>query len=246
MVIGGLDLTQVQILALLSTGRMQLVGQFSAGSNYAFLAVMDDGSIQVKAVYKPTRGENPLWDFPVRSLARRETAAYLLSRWLGWDLVPPTVLRRDALLGTGSLQIFIEHDPNRHYFSLARNELDRLKPAALFDLVVNNADRKGSHLVFDANDRLWLIDHGVCFNAEDKLRTVIWDFAGDRIPSHLLSDLQRACLVLSRDAELFSLLHPYLTLPELKALANRIEQLLAHPFYPHPPSDRRSYPYPPL
>ncbi len=246
MTIAGLDLTQEQILALLTTGRMELTGQSMIGSNYAFLAILDNGVRQIQAVYKPLKGESPLWDFPNRTLGKRETAAFVLSNWLGWNLVPPTVLRKDALLGSGSLQVYIEHDPNHHYFSLKPAEIDRLLPAALFDLVVNNADRKGSHLLFDAAGRLWLIDHGVCFNTEDKLRTVIWNFAGEQIPRALLADLTRACAVLSRDAELFNFLHPYLTIAEIKALAGRIQSILANPIFPFPPSDRRAYPYPPL
>ncbi len=246
MVPSGLDLTQEQILALLSKGRMELVGHFVNGSNYTFLATLDDGTTQIEAVYKPVKGENPLWDFPNRTLAKRETAAYILSEWLGWNFVPPTVFRKDGLLGAGSLQIYIDHDPEQHYFSLRPTEIRQLRRVALFDLVINNADRKGSHLIFDSQHRLWLIDHGLCFNTEDKLRTVIWNFAGEAIPEDLLAELRRARNALPRDAELFTLLHPYITIAEIKALEKRVSHLIAVPVFPFPPVDRRSYPYPPL
>jgi streptogramin lyase len=120
-------------------------------------------------------------DFPRASLARREVAAYLVSEALGWRLVPPTVYRKDGPIGSGSLQLFIEHDPGYHYFTFSDADRQRLHPVAIFDLLINNADRKGSHLLLDPDGHLWLIDHGLCFHREDKLRTVIWDFAGEPI-----------------------------------------------------------------
>lgn len=234
------------ILDILTRGEMQIAGHFVHGSNYTFLANLILEGKEIQAVYKPVRGENPLWDFPNRTLAKRETAAFVLSEWLGWQLVPPTVFRRDATLGAGSLQVYIEHDPGRHYFSLGEAEIEQLKPAVLFDVIVNNADRKGSHLIFDEHNHLWLIDHGLCFNREDKLRTVIWDFAGEPIPEFLLQDLKHAAPLLGRGGDLFNRLHPYLSIPEIQALLKRIESVLALPFFPLPPVDRRAFPYPPL
>jgi hypothetical protein len=231
---------------VLSRGEMQIVGHFVHGSNYTFLANLKLGSRQVQAVYKPIRGENPLWDFPNRTLAKREVAAFELSEWLGWHLVPPTVFRRSASLGAGSLQLFIEHDPNRHYFTLTQSEIQLLKPVALFDVIVNNADRKGSHLIFDSLDRMWCIDHGLCFNREEKLRTVIWDFAGEPIPLSLLEDLSRARAPLIRDGELFNRLHSYLSIAEIQALEKRISAVIAAPYFPFLPPGRRAIPYPPL
>ncbi len=140
-------------------------------------------------MYKPTRGERPLWDFPPASLAGREVAAYLVSEALGWRLVPPTIYRKKGPLGPGSLQAFVEHDPEYHYFTFNESDRQRLRPVALFDLLINNADRKGSHVLLDEQDHMWLIDHGVCFHVEDKIRTVIWDFAGEPFPDALCSDL---------------------------------------------------------
>src|SRR4030043_1029184 len=177
------------VMNVLQSGEITIKGEFVWGSNYTFLAEVCQNEHVIQSVYKPSRGERPLWDFPPTSLARREAAAYLVSEVLGWELVPPTVYRKKAPIGPGSLQLFIDHNPEVHYFNLNKVDLQSLRPVVLFDLLVNNADRKGSHLLFDTSHHLWLIDHGICFHAEDKLRTVIWDFAGEPIPESLLTDL---------------------------------------------------------
>ena len=128
---------------------------------------------RIEAVYKPARGEQPLWDFPASSLGKREAAAYEVSQYLGWDLIPPTVYRTKSLpLGAGSLQLFFRHDPQIHYFSLVKSERPKLLQVCIFDCLVNNADRKGGHVLQDEDGHLWCIDQGLCFNEEDKLRTV--------------------------------------------------------------------------
>lgn len=240
------DPSRPAIMEALRCGEISLTGQFAHGSNACFLVSLHHNGIELDAVYKPVRGENPLWDFPARTLAKRETAACLLSEWLGWDLVPPTVFRKNCPLGAGSLQLYIPHDPQKNYFTLSEEELQNLKTTALFDLVMNNADRKGSHLIFDQAGHLWLIDHGLCFNVEPKLRTVIWNFAGEPLPFEQGRALNRARQALSREGELFVLLHGYLSIAELNALKRRIDHLLDQGIFPHPPSDRRSFPYPPL
>ena len=174
----------------LTTGAIEVSGQFVWGSNYTFLVKVGPEDDGFHAVYKPSEGERPLWDFPPQTLAQREVAAYLTSKALGWDLVPPTVLRADGPGGGGSLQLFVEADPERHYFTFSETDKTRLRPAALFDVVINNADRKGGHVILGDNNHIWLIDHGVCFHEDYKLRTVIWDFAGEEIPSELLRDLE--------------------------------------------------------
>jgi len=141
-------------------------------------------------VYKPQKGEMPLWDFPEESLAARESAAYLVSEALGWELVPPTIMRPDGPFGPGSYQYFIPHDPEQHYFTFDEAIHKRLRPTALFDLIINNADRKGGHILLGEDGHIWLIDHGLCFHAQPKLRTVIWDFSGQPIESPLLDSLQ--------------------------------------------------------
>ncbi|MCX6036355.1 MAG: hypothetical protein NTW99_00365, partial [Chloroflexi bacterium] len=166
-----------EIKQALENGEVSLQGQFLFGSNYTFLVTVRHAGQEVPAVYKPRRGEQSLWDFPAASLAGREVAAYLVSEALGFGFVPLTVLR-DGPFGPGSLQQYIEHNPNLHYFTFKPADRQRLRPAALFDLLVNNADRKGGHILLQKRTRkLTLIDHGLCFHAEDKLRTVIWDFA---------------------------------------------------------------------
>jgi len=231
------------LLSLLATGALELKGQFVWGSNYTFLAQVSSGDQVMPAVYKPARGERPLWDFPEGSLAQREVAAYVVSRALGWDLVPPTVLRPDGPAGPGSLQLFVDADPERHYFTFSDEEKQRLRPAAAFDLLINNADRKAGHVLLGEQGHLWLIDHGVCFHAEDKLRTVIWDFAGEAIPDDLLGDIRPFRRALTRQAALRDELGGLLSTEELKALRARADQLIQIKRFP-PPGAGRPYPWP--
>lgn len=228
----------------LENGEISLQGQFLLGSNYTFLVTVKYQEQEIPAVYKPMRGEQPLWDFPEASLTGREVAAYLVSEALGFGFVPLTVLR-DGPFGPGSLQQHIEYNPNYHYFNFKPADRLRLRPVALFDLLVNNADRKGSHVFFQRRTRrLFAIDHGLCFHADDKLRTVIWDFAGEDIPPELISALGtfRSALRLNLTADL----QPYLRPEEIAALGSRLSALLASPVFPLPPEDRRAFPYPPL
>ncbi|HYP22627.1 MAG TPA: hypothetical protein VEV43_03555, partial [Actinomycetota bacterium] len=131
-----------------------------------------------------------MWDFPHGSLAGREAAAYLVSEAAGWNVVPPTVLREDAPLGPGSLQLFVEHDPERHYFVLMEERAEDLVAFAAFDVVINNADRKSGHVIEDAEGKLWAVDHGVTFHLEDKLRTVIWGYAGNPLDAVTIAKLE--------------------------------------------------------
>jgi uncharacterized repeat protein (TIGR03843 family) len=234
------------ILTALLNGKIQVQGQFLAGSNYTFLADVCYEKVAVKSVYKPVRGEQPLWDFPAGTLAKREVAAYVVSENLGWDLVPPTIYRRKGPMGVGSLQQFIEHEPDRHYFNFNEATRQRLRPVALFDLVANNADRKGGHILVDSNDHLLLIDHGICFNVEDKLRTVVWDFAGEEIPNGLLSDLCRLVNEIESGSPLIQELRNLLSEEELAAVLDRTRQLATVGRFPYPQSTRRSYPWPPV
>jgi uncharacterized repeat protein (TIGR03843 family) len=250
-------------LIALERGEITLKGKFMWGSNYTFLAEVTHDGQTLQAVYKPTRGERPLWDFPAASLAHREVAAYLVSEALGLHMVPETVYRRKAPVGPGSLQRFIEHNPEYHFFTFSEEDRQRMRPVALFDLVINNADRKGGHILFDADDHIWLIDHGICFHVEDKLRTVIWDFAGDRIAEDLRRKLEGFLeqLYPSSGTEpageqpagkeqaaspLAESLRKHLRLGEIKALASRTRYLLKTGVYPNPHPDRRPYPWPPL
>lgn len=238
------------ILEILRHGEITIEGEFLWGSNYTFLVNVVRGESTLKGVYKPTRGEQPLWDFPRASLAKRETAAYLVSEALGWRLVPPTLYRRKAPLGAGSLQLYIEHDVEYHYFSFKEVDLQRLRPAVVFDCLVNNADRKASHVMVDADNHLWLIDHGICFHVEDKLRTVIWDFVDQVIPLDLCSDLTsfagRLASTPDGPSALARQLAEYLTPGELRALENRARRLAEEGKFPAPDPNRRPYPWPQL
>src|SRR4030042_979566 len=211
------------VMNVLQSGEITIKGEFVWGSNYTFLAEVCQNEHVIQSVYKPSRGERPLWDFPPASLARREAAAYLVSEALGWELVPPTVYRRKAPIGPGSLQLFIEHDPEVHYFNLSETDRQSLRPVVLFDFLINNATRKGSHLLFDNHHHLWLIDHGICFHEEDKLRTVIWDFVGEPIPEKLTADMCDFLHMLSPSSNLSKELHALLDPQEVKALAARAE-----------------------
>jgi len=229
---------------LLTKGELEVKGQFLFGSNYSFLVSLSRESARIKAVYKPQKGEMPLWDFPPDSLAGREVAAYIISEALGWELVPPTVIRRKAAFGKGSLQVFIEHNPEENYFTFKKPTLENLMPVALFDLVINNADRKGSHILLDENRKIWLIDHGLCFHTEPKLRTVIWDFAGQEIPPSLLADISRLHQDLVEKSKVYLNLKMHLKDSEIRAIARRINVLLDHPEFPQPDPERRPYPWP--
>ncbi len=250
-------LDKTNILMALQKGEITLQGQFLRGSNYTFLANVNfPGQAEIPVVYKPTRGEQPLWDFPSGTLAKREVVAYLVSEALSWELVPPTIYRRKGPLGPGSVQKYVEHDPDYHYFNFESVDRQRLRPVMLFDLLINNADRKGSHVLIDQNGHLWLIDHGLCFHEEDKLRTVIWDFAGEDIPSALIDDLRR--LVVNLETPLSFEPQPgeepsfgqeirhFLSPAEIRALTQRTRGLIDRGCFPPPVSNRRAYPWPPV
>lgn len=234
------------ILAALREGELNLQGQFLSGSNYTFMGLIKYQDIEFTTVYKPVRGEQPLWDFPAGTLSRREVAAFIVSEALGWDMVPPTVFRRKLPLGTGSLQQFIIHDPEYHYFTFDEADKQRLRPVVAFDLVINNADRKGSHILKDENGHLWLIDHGVCFHEEDKVRTVVWDFAGKDIPEDILSDLRKLIDELQLREDLYHHLNEMITPVEIGALVARARRLVETCRFPQPGSSHRPYPWPPV
>jgi uncharacterized repeat protein (TIGR03843 family) len=178
------------VAAVLSGGEMELLGRMPWSSNATFLveACLDD--VTERAIYKPRRGERPLWDFP-RGLYQREVAAYELSQALGWNLVPLTLARDDAPLGQGSVQHFVDADFEQHYFTLLEDERhhEAFRRLCAFDIVANNTDRKSGHVLVDHDGRIWAIDNGLSFHAEFKLRTVIWDFAGEPVPDPILEDL---------------------------------------------------------
>ncbi len=239
-------LDKTTILSALQRGELTLQGQFLQGSNYTFLAQIGYQDQTLTVVYKPTRGEQPLWDFPNGTLAKREVVAFQISEALGWDLVPPTVYRRQGPLGPGSVQLYIEHDPAYHYFNFEADDKARLRPVILFDFIANNADRKASHVFLDTYNHIWLIDHGLCFHTEDKLRTVIWDYAGEAIPDDLLGDLRGLQAKLVTGKELAADLERFIRSEEVAAVAARTRKLIQEGCFPMPPTDRRVYPWPPV
>ncbi len=208
------------------------------GSNENFLVMLDGESAgQSYAVYKPQLGEAPLWDFPDGTLYRREYASYLVSTALRWHIVPPTVVR-DGPYGVGAVQLFIEserHGPRR---IVDDQGIEAIKRISVFDCLVNNTDRKAEHLLIDMGGHIWGIDHGLTFHRQPKLRTVIWDFAGEPIPPHFLADLQTLADLLCGSQPLRAALDGLLTPPEIAALCRRLDGLLSTRVYPYPTSNR--------
>jgi uncharacterized repeat protein (TIGR03843 family) len=222
-------------LTVLQAGEIDLVGRVVDSSNATFVVQVTLDGEQLPAVYKPQAGERPLWDFDP-GLYKRERAAYLLSEHLGWHLVPTTVVREDAPAGVGSVQRFVEADHREHYFSLydSRRELhDAFRRMALFDCVANNTDRKSGHVLLGEDGNVYGIDHGLCFAADFKLRTVIWDFAGEEIPAHDLASI--APLAESVPRTLAALLSH----DEVEALQLRVRRLLTTRVLPVDTTGRR-------
>jgi uncharacterized repeat protein (TIGR03843 family) len=225
-------------LELLTEGELAIEGRMPYSSNGTFLVSLCRGDEQHLAIYKPVRGERPLWDFP-SGLARREVAAWELSEALGWELVPPTVLR-DGPLGEGSVQWFVDAEFEEHYFTLREDERHdaTFRRLCAFDLVANSTDRKGGHCLVDGDGHVWAIDNGLSFHAEFKVRTVIWDFAGERLPADVVAGLEG--LVAAGLPPVFTdLLDPF----EQDAVLRRAGALLQNGRFPHDPSGRR-YPWP--
>ncbi|HZD10945.1 MAG TPA: SCO1664 family protein [Candidatus Binatia bacterium] len=234
-----------QMLDVMCQGILELEGLISWGSNYTFLGRVCLGEQEVEVIYKPRKGERPLWDFASGTLCLRERAAYLVSEALGWNVVPPTVLR-DGPHGWGSVQLFVQHDPERHYFTFEGQFQDQLKRIVLFDLVINNADRKGGHVLVDEHQQLWSIDHGICFHSDYKLRSVIWEFAGQPIPESLLEDLRSLQhKVKDRSSEIGIKLDELLNPREIEAIERRLGKLLRDESFPRP-GPGRHYPWPPV
>ena len=240
-----LSLTDDEVLETLARGDLALVGLLPRSSNSTFLARIADGDDELLGVYKPRDGEAPLWDFPDGTLYRREVAAYVVAAALGWPRVPPT-LERGGPYGLGSVQRFLPFDPQVHYFTL-QDDPERetvFKRVAAFDVVINNADRKSGHCLLAEDRELFFIDHGVCFSEDPKLRTVIWDFVDEPIPSADLQDLRRLGGRLDAGPvreRLDGLLAP----SEVEATRRRLDALIRDGRFPEPGPDR-PYPWPPV
>ena len=180
------------LVDLLATGQVVGSRPIPWGSNYSFVVSLGrSGDGEVLAVYKPRRGEVPLWDFPDGTLYRREYAAYRVSRALGMGFIPPTVIR-EGPQGVGTFQLYVEPDESTEYYRFRSDHTDELRSIAIFDILTNNADRKAGHCFKGRDGRIWGIDHGLCFNVVPKLRTVIWEFCGQGLPSALHGQLCEA------------------------------------------------------
>jgi uncharacterized repeat protein (TIGR03843 family) len=232
-------------ITLLTSGTIDVEGLVPWGSNYTFLATIHNGARETLAIYKPSRGERPLWDFPDGTLAKREVAAYLVSVALGFPNVPPTVLR-DGPHGIGMVQLFIETVQGQHFFTLRDKYQDEMKQIAVFDAVINNTDRKGGHVLLGANGKIWCIDHGVTFHEYPKLRTVIWDFMEQPIPSPITEALRGLSAQLKRAGSLVESLAALLSPREMRALRKRVDELIENGIFPSPPEEWPPVPWPPV
>jgi hypothetical protein len=236
----GKTLNIPQACNLLRQARVRNCSLLSNGSNYIFLATMVKDEMEFRAIYKPRRGEVPLWDFPDGTLYKREYAAFIVCQALGWQLIPPTVIRNGPY-GTGSMQWLIDtHKGTKHQTQITDVIL---RQVALFDYLVNNADRKLGHFLQDRDGRLWLVDHGLTFNAAPKLRTVLWDFAGQSIPDELLEDVKTLRSKLMPQKQLDNTLRNLLDESEISALESRINAILEKPVFVSPGLER-SVPWP--
>ncbi len=228
-------------LDILQSGEVEVLGRMPWSSNATLLVELRHDGTCLRAVYKPRRGARPLWDFPP-GLDRREVAAYELSAWLGWDIVPETVLRDDPGLpfGVGSLQRFVPFDVEAHYFTLLEQPARHaaLRTIGCFDLLVNSADRKGGHCLAGDDGRVWAVDNGLTFHDEPKLRTVIWDFASQAIDDHLLDGVRRVAHEGGPDT-----LSDLLDDDERAALVERAAEVVADGTFPIDTTGR-CYPWP--
>ena len=224
---------------------VKLLGLLHGASNYTFLTRLGPHAPSgLRAVYKPARGESPLWDFEAGTLYQREVAAYELSKVLGWPRIPPTVVRQTAPHGAGAMQLFINAD-GRHFLGEHKALHETWVRVALFDVITNNADRKSGHCLFDAEDHVWVIDHGLTFNVDDKLRTVIWDFSGDRLPPDLCGDVERALVELER-GPLAPTMEGLLSRGEVRVLKRRLRGVLDPKWRFPEPTSAWSIPWPPV
>jgi len=223
---------------VLARGEITVEMRMPYSSNATFLVKVSADNLSVRAIYKPLRGERPLWDF-APGLHRREVAAYRLAVAMGFDFVPVTLLR-DGPMGEGSLQLLVDADFEQHYFTLFESRPDlheQFRDVALFDVVANNTDRKSGHCLVDSDERIWAIDNGLCFSADFKLRTVIWEFGGEPIPERLIEPLARVVVGVTDDVA--ELLHD----EEVEAIVERASMLVESGHFPVDSSGHR-YPWP--
>jgi hypothetical protein len=237
------ELSIAEVRRVLCDGDMTIEGRLVDASNTTLYAVVTLGAVSLGCVYKPIAGERPLWDFPDGTLAGREVAAYLVSEATGWDVVPPTVMR-DGPLGPGACQLWIDIDEGVDVLALLHSDHPGLRRLAIFDAVVNNADRKGGHLLPTPGGHVFGVDHGVCFSTEDKLRTVLWQWRGTPLPDEALDTLSALRVELA--GELGTQLRELITGREISATRRRVDRLLRETCFPLPGEGWPAVPWPPF
>jgi hypothetical protein len=237
------ELSAAQLRTVLTEGELAIEGRLIDASNTTLYASTTLGAISLTCVYKPIAGERPLWDFPDGTLAGREVGAYLVSEATGWDVVPLTVMR-DGPLGPGMCQLWIDIDEDADVLALLHSDHPGLRRLAIFDAVVNNADRKGGHLLPTPGDHVYGVDHGVCFSTDDKLRTVLWQWRGTPLPDDALDTL--AALRTDLAGDLGGQLRELLTTREVSATRRRVDRLLRERCFPQPGDGWPAVPWPPF
>lgn len=227
---------------LMSEGTLTVTGRLVDASNATLYGTIVEGEDEVRVIYKPVAGERPLWDFPDGNLAQREYAAFLVSEIGGWNLVPLTILR-DGPFGIGMVQQWIDIDESVDLALFYREDYESLRAMALFDAVVNNTDRKIGHLIPSPDGKLFGCDHGVTFHEEDKLRTVLWQWASQKLSERELEQLRKLRQSLISEEKLFTSL---ISAIEFKALLGRVDRLIDEKTFPEPSDEWPAVPWPPF
>lgn len=232
-----------EALALLRDGEIDLEGRMLDASNVTLVGTIRSGDLAAECVYKPVAGERPLWDFPDGTLAGREISAFLVSQATGWRVVPPTVLR-EGPFGPGMVQLWVDGDPEVDLAEYVRRDDPALRRMAVFDAVVNNADRKGGHIIPMPDGHAYGVDHGICFSVDPKLRTLLWRWAGRPVPLAALEVLEQLADDLRGD--LGEELHEHLTRREVRCTQQRVAELLRTKLHPEPSGEWPALPWPPF
>ncbi len=225
--------SEADVIATLQRGTFGPLKLVPWGSNYTFIAPLcdeQDGK-EFAVIYKPMRGEAPLWDFPNGTLYKREYCAYVVSKALGWNFIPPVVIR-DGPHGIGTVQLFVDVDERQQYYEFQEDHAHELKRIAIFDYITNNADRKAGHCLLGSNGLVWGIDHGLCFNHVPKLRTIIWEHSGQPIPEDICLDLAELATDSTRLTTLQTEMQELLERREIELFLERFESVLNHPVFP--------------
>jgi uncharacterized repeat protein (TIGR03843 family) len=235
--------TEAQSLELLRDGVIDVEARLLDASNVTLVGSIRTDTLAAECVYKPVAGERPLWDFPDGTLAGREVSAHLVSQATGWRVVPPTVLR-EGPFGPGMVQLWMDGDPDVDLGQFVRRDLPQLRRMAVFDAVVNNADRKGGHIIPMTDGHVYGVDHGICFSVDPKLRTLLWRWAGKPLPGEAVAVLEKLADDLLGD--LGEQLHEHLTRREVRCTQQRVAELLRTGRHPEPNGDWPALPWPPF